>query len=245
SKTLYTADLFKTAAAEIKAALLALTGQSKKLLLIDLDDTLWGGVVGDVGWQNIRLGGIDPIGEAFRDFQLGLKALKRRGVLLGIVSKNEESIAMEAIRLHPEMVLRQDDFAGWRVNWQDKAQNIIDLASELNLGLQSVVFIDNNPVERARVRDAFLEVLVPEWPSSLLDYSVTLHHMRCFNTRLVSLEDRTRTEMYVTERKRREVWTQVASLEQWLASLDTRVKVEVLSEASLDRAAQLFNKTNQ
>jgi FkbH-like protein len=245
SKTLYTVDLFKTAAAEIKAALLALTGQSKKLLLMDLDNTLWGGIVGDVGWQNIRLGGIDPIGEAFRDFQLGLKALKRRGVLLGIVSKNEESTALEAIRLHPEMVLRQDDFAGWRINWKDKAQNIIDLVSDLNLGLQSVVFIDDNPVERARVREAFPEVLVPEWPSSPLDYMVTLNQLRCFDMRLVSLEDRTRTEMYVTERKRRDVRAQVASLEQWLASLDTQVKVELLSDASLDRATQLFNKTNQ
>jgi len=245
SKTLYTADLFKTAAAEIKATLLALTGQSKKLLIVDLDDTLWGGVVGDVGWQNIRLGGIDPIGEAFRDFQLGLKALKRRGVLLGVVSKNEENTALEAIRLHPEMVLRQDDFAGWRINWNDKAQNIVDLITELNLGLQSVVFLDNSPVERARVREAFPEVLVPEWPSNPMDYTVALHHLRCFDTRVVSLEDRTRTEMYVTERKRREVRTQVSSLDQWLASLDTQVKVEVLSEASLDRAAQLFEKTNQ
>src|SRR5438034_5638552 len=100
------------AAEEIKAAVRALTGETSTLLLVDLDDTLWGGVVGDLGWQNLRLGGIDPVGEAFRDFQLGLKALKRRGVLLGIVSKNEESTALEAICSHPEMALRQDDFAG-------------------------------------------------------------------------------------------------------------------------------------
>jgi FkbH-like protein len=245
SKTPFDFEFLKMAAAEIKAALRALTGETRKLLLVDLDETLWGGVVGDVGWQNIRLGGIDPIGEAFRDFQLGLKALKRRGVLLGIVSKNEESTALEAIRSHPEMMLRQDDFAGWRINWQDKAQNIVDLVSELNLGLQSVVFIDNSPVERARVREAFPEVLVPDWPSSPMDYTTALHRLRCFDAPLPSLEDRVRTEMYVTERKRREVRAQVTSLEQWLASLDIQVKAEPLSEASLDRATQLFNKTNQ
>src|SRR5207248_5467611 len=167
------------------------------------------------------------------------------GVLLGIVSKNEESTALEAIRSHPEMVLRQDDFAGWRINWEDKAQNIVELVSELNLGLQSVVLIDDSPVERARVHEAFPDVLVPEWPSSPLDYTATLHGLRCFDTRLVSLEDRTRTEMYVTERKRHEVRTQVSSLEQWLASLNIQVEAEPLSEATLDRATQLLNKTNQ
>jgi FkbH-like protein len=245
SKTPFGFDFLKTAAAEIKAAVRTLTGEMRKLLLVDLDETLWGGIVGDVGWQNIRLGGIDPIGEAFRDFQRGLKALKRRGVLLGIVSKNEESTALEAIRSHPEMVLRQDDFAGWRIDWQDKAQNIADLTAELNLGLQSVVFIDDSPVERARVREALPEMLVPEWPSSPIDYTLALQRLRCFPARPATLEDRARTEMYVTERKRREARTQVASLEQWLASLDIQVKAEPLSEASLDRAAQLFNKTNQ
>jgi FkbH-like protein len=245
SKTPFGVEFLKTAAADIKAAVRALTGETRKLLLVDLDETLWGGVVGDVGWQNIRLGGIDPIGEAFRDFQLALKALRRRGVVLGIVSKNEESTALEALRLHPEMVLRQDDFAGWRINWEDKAQNIVDLVSELNLGLQSTVFIDDSPAERARVREAFPEVLVPEWPSSPMDYTMALHHLRCFPARPVSLEDRLRTEMYVTERKRREVRARVCSLEQWLVSLDIRVEAEPLSEASLDRATQLFNKTNQ
>jgi len=245
SKTPFGFEFLKTAAAEIKAAVRALIGETRKLLLVDLDETLWGGIVGDVGWQNVRLGGIDPIGEAFRDFQLALKALKRRGVLLGIVSKNEESTALEAIRSHPEMVLRQDDFAGWRINWEDKAQNILDLVSELNLGLQSVVLIDDSPVERARVHEAFLEMLVPEWPSSPMDYTLALHRLRCFDAPRASLEDRVRTEMYVTERRRREVRAQVASLEQWLASSDIQVKAEPLSEATLDRAAQLFNKTNQ
>ncbi len=245
SKTPFGFEFLKTAAAEIKAAVRALTGETRKLLLVDLDETLWGGIVGDVGWQNVRLGGIDLIGEAFRDFQLGLKALKRRGVLLGIVSKNEESIALEAIRSHPEMVLRQDDFAGWRINWEDKAQNIVDLVSELNLGLQSVVFVDDSPVERARVREALPDVFVPEWPANVMDRKAALMQLHCFDAPLVSAEDVSRTNMYIAERKRRAARTEVASLAEWLDSLNVRVVAERLHEANLDRATQLLNKTNQ
>ena len=245
SKTPFGFEFLKTAAAEIKAAVRALTGETRKLLLVDLDETLWGGIVGDVGWQNVRLGGIDPIGEAFRDFQLGLKALKRRGVLLGIVSKNEESTALEAIRSHPEMVLRQDDFAGWRINWEDKAQNILDLVSELNVGLQSVVFVDDSPVERARVRQALPDVFVPEWPADVMGRKSALMQLRCFDAPLVTTEDVGRTNMYVAEKKRQAARTEVASLGEWLDSLNIRVAAEPLHEANLDRATQLLNKTNQ
>jgi FkbH-like protein len=245
SKTPFGLEFLKTAAVEIKAAVRALTGETRKLLLVDLDETLWGGVVGDLGWQNLRLGGIDPVGEAFRDFQLGLKALKRRGVLLGIVSKNEESTALEAICSHPEMALRQDDFAGWRINWDDKAQNIIDLVSELNLGLQSVVFIDDSPVERARVREALPDVFVPEWPANVMGRNAALMQLHCFDAPLVSAEDVGRTNMYIAERKRQAARTEVASLAEWLDSLNVRVVAERLHEANLDRATQLLNKTNQ
>jgi len=245
SKTPFGLEFLKTAAAEIKAALRALTGQTKKLLLVDLDETLWGGVVGDVGWQNIRLGGIDPIGEAFRDFQLALKTLKRRGVLLGIVSKNEESTALEAIRSHPEMVLRQDDFAGWRINWEDKAQNILDLVSELNLGLQSIVFIDDSPVERARVRQALPDVFVPEWPPNVMVRKSALMQLHCFDVPLVTTEDVVRTNMYFAEKKRQAARTQILSIGEWLDSLNICVVAEELNEANLDRATQLLNKTNQ
>src|SRR5439155_12335873 len=205
----------------------------------------WGGIVGDLGWQSIRLGGHDPIGEAFRDFQLGLKILKERGVLLGIVSKNEESTALEAIRSHPEMVLRQDDFAGWRINWEDKAQNIANLAAELNLGLQSVVFLDDNPVERARVREVLPDVLVPELPANPMEFKAALQQLRCFDTPVISSEDQTRTGMYVSERQRRAAQAHISSLDQWLESLQMEVVAEPLSETNLDRATQLFNKTNQ
>ena len=150
--------------------------------MLDLDDTLWGGIVGDAGWENLLLGGHSHIGEAFADFQRALKVLTRKGVLLGIVSKNDETTALDAIRLHPEMVLKMEDFCGWRINWLDKAHNVIELASELNLGLQSIVFIDDNPAERARVAEALPEVLVLEWPRDKMLYTRALFELRCFDT---------------------------------------------------------------
>lgn len=245
SKTPYSVDLFKEAVVEIRAAIRALMGQAKKLVVVDLDETMWGGIVGDVGWQELLLGGHDVRGEAYRDFQLALKSLQRRGVLLGIVSKNEESTALEAIQLHPEMILKLNDFAGWRINWRDKAENISDLVAELNLGLQSVVFIDDNPVERDRVRKALPEVLVPDWPTSPLDYTAALQRLRCFDRPPMSVEDRQRSSLYATERKRKELLSSTGSIDAWLQSLEIRVAVEPVNSANLERVTQLFNKTNQ
>jgi FkbH-like protein len=244
-KVAFNNDVFKEGVRDVKSAIRGIVGGSKKLIILDLDDTLWGGVVGDVGWEGIRLGGHDHVGEAYLDFQRTLKSLTRRGILLGIVSKNEEAVALEAITSHPEMVLRPEDFAGWRINWQDKAQNIVDLVSELNLGLQSVVFIDDNPVERARVREALSEVFVPEWPEDRMLYPSTLLGLSVFDTPSVSEEDAGRTRMYVLERQRNDLKKTVGSLDEWLRSLDTKIRVEELNKANLQRAAQLLNKTNQ
>ena len=244
AKIVFDNPVFKSAAEEIKSALRAVSGGSRKLVIVDLDDTLWGGIVGDLGWENIRLGGHDPIGEAFVDFQRTLKSLTRRGIILGIVSKNEEKIALEAIEKHPEMALGKDDFAGWRINWQDKAQNIIDLVDEINLGLQSVVFIDDNPAERARVRDALPEVLVPEWPKDKMLYKQALLQLDCFDTASVSKEDSERSRMYVSERKRKDL-QKAGSVDDWLHTLQMKVEVSLLNDVDLPRTAQLLNKTNQ
>jgi FkbH-like protein len=237
--------ILEEAAADIKAAMLGLTGGARKLLVLDLDDTLWGGIVGDIGWEGLRLGGHDAEGEAFVDFQKAIKSLKRRGIVLGIVSKNEESIALEAIASHPEMVLRQDDFVAWKINWQDKARNIAELAQALNLGLQSVVFIDDNPVERARVREALPEVLVPEWPEDKLLYPSTLLRLGCFDTPALSKEDLERTRMYAEEQQRERLQQQVGSIEEWLMTLGLQVQAEPLKPVNLARSTQLLNKTNQ
>ncbi len=143
------------------------------------------------------------------------------------------------------MVLRQDDFAGWRINWQDKAQNIVDLVGDLNLGLQSVVFIDDNPVERARVREALPEVLAPEWPADKMLYKSSLLSLNCFDTLAVSQEDLARSKMYVSERKRKSLKDKVSSLDDWLATLEMKVELNELNAVALSRTAQLLNKTNQ
>jgi FkbH-like protein len=248
AKVPYSKDVFKAAVKDVKAALRGVKGLAKKIVICDLDDTLWGGIVGEVGWENLRLGGHDPIGEALADFQKQLKALTRRGVILAIVSKNTESIALEAIENHPEMVLRKEDFAGWKINWTDKAQNIADLMKELNLGINSAVFLDDNPVERARVAEALPEVLVVDMPTDKLLYPATLKRLDCFDTPTLSDEDRKRAEMYQLERERRAAQQHaegVGSMDDWLHSLLMQVEVEPLQDSNQQRIGQLLNKTNQ
>lgn len=245
TKAMYSIGVFKDASADIKAALRGIAGLSRKLIVCDLDDTVWGGIIGEQGWQGVALGGHDPIGESFVEFQRALKALKNTGVILGIVSKNDEQTALSAFREHPEMVLREGDFAGWRINWRDKAENLRELVEELNLGLDSVVFIDDNPAERARVREALPQVLVPEWPADKMLYTQALHDLRVFDRPALTEEDLTRTAMYVAERQRTGLRQSSVTMEDWLASLDLRVTCEPLGAGNIKRAAQLFNKTNQ
>ena len=244
-KIRFSNDVFKAAARDLKGALRGLGGQARKVIILDLDDTLWGGIVGETGWQGIALGGHDPAGEALVDFQRELQALARRGILLAIVSKNNESIATEAITKHPEMVLKMQDFAGWRINWRDKAANIVDLMTELNLGLDSAVFIDDSPVERARARETLPQLFVPDWPSDKRLYSEALLSLDCFDSPLLTEEDRQRVQMCAADRVRKESKGQVSDLEEWLATLKTTVRVEELNQGNLPRAAQLLNKTNQ
>jgi FkbH-like protein len=238
-------EVFKQAVRDIKAALRGMLGHARKLIIIDLDDTLWGGIVGDVGWENLILGGHHHSGEAYVDFQHALKSMKNRGVLLAIVSKNEEPAALEAITRHPEMVLALEDFAGWRINWQDKVQNILDVLGELNLGPQSAVFIDDSPAERARVKEGLPEILVPDWPDDPLYYPTALLSLPCFETPSVSREDVSRTALYASENLRRDLKAAVPSTAEWLRRLGIRAQAEELCPANLQRATQLLNKTNQ
>ena len=247
TKSPYSNVLYRAASQEITGAIRTLSGGYRKLIVVDLDDTLWGGILGDDGIDQIRLGGHDYVGEAFADFQSRLAALSRRGIQLAIASKNDEDYALKAIDEHPEMILKREDFAGWRINWNDKAQNIRSLASELRLGLDSIVFIDDNPVERERVATALPEVLVPEWPRDPTEYVAALETLQCFDFPEVTAEDFKRTQMYVSERSRKESFTvlDTESVDDWLKSIDTRVHIGPLSDVNLARVAQLYNKTNQ
>src|SRR4029453_2193787 len=171
--------------------------------------------------------------------------LSSRGIVLAIASKNTEAIALEAIDRHPEMVLCRRDFAAWRINWNDKVANIIELSAELNLGLNSLVFIDDNPAERMRVREALPDVLVPEWPADRLLYERALAELTCFDTLMLTEEDQARTRMYVAERERKIARQSVQSLDAYLATLGLTVTVERMDRSNVARAAQLLNKTNQ
>ena len=245
TKQIYPNIFFKNIANETLSIISNYKGNTRKLIILDLDDTLWGGVVGDLGWNQLRLGGHDPVGEAFVDFQIGLKKLKNSGIILAISSKNDESVALNAIKSHPEMVLQITDFAAWKINWNDKAQNIHLLLQELNLGPQSAVFIDNSPVERSRVQLEFPEMLVPDWPTDETDYLKALTSLSCFDKPTISFEDHHRTEMMAQEAKRRDLKNSTSSIDGWLSSLGIKCYVEPLNTGNLNRVVQLLNKTNQ
>ena len=245
AKVPFNPEVFAAAAKDVKAALNAIKGRTKKLIVLDLDDTLWGGMVGEVGWENVRIGGHDPIGEAYADFQKSLKALVRNGTVLAIASKNEEPVALEAIDKHPEMILRRSDFAAWRINWSDKAENIMAIAAELNLDPSAIVYIDDSPFERNRVRSALPSVSVPEWPQDVFLYTSTLNGLPYFDKVAITPEDRQRTTTYIANIQRAEAQKAFQSVADWLESLEMQVSVEELSQVNLPRAAQLFNKTNQ
>jgi FkbH-like protein len=244
-KSPFTEQVFKAAAADVKAALRANRGMARKLLILDLDDTMWGGIVGDLGWEKIRLGGHDGVGEAHAEFQRAARGLARRGIALAVVSKNDEEVALAAIDRHPEMLLRRADLAGWRINWNDKAANIAELVAELNLGLDAAVFIDDNPAERGRVREALPQVLVPEMPAHPAGYADLLRQLDCFDQAVLTEEDRGRNEMYAVERARRDSGGQFTSQEDWLKSLDIQVSAAPLRDDNVKRVVQLLNKTNQ
>jgi FkbH-like protein len=245
AKIFYSQPLLEKAAAEIKAVLRGSLGLGKKVIVCDLDNTLWGGVAADDGPHAIRLGAPDPVGECFQAFQVALKGLRQRGILLAICSKNEEQFALSVIEDHPSMVLRKGDFVAWRINWKNKAENLQSLAEELNLGLDSFVFLDDSPQEREQVRQILPQVYTPELPSSPSDLAPFVASLACFETASLGSEDLVRTDLYQAERGRKQALELSDSVEHWLGSLQIEVRAAPLRYESLPRAAQLLNKTNQ
>ena len=241
----FSQNVFRSAAEDIVASSLAIRGQSRKLLVLDLDDTLWGGILGDDGVENLKLGSPGAVGEAYAQFQREIKALKNRGIALAIASKNYEQNAIDAIKNHPEMQLCISDFSAWRINWDDKAANIAEIAAELNIGLQSVVFIDDNPAERGRVSEALPEVLVPQWPDDPSEYVEALRKLTCFSVASLTQEDRAKTQMFLEEKQRTALKSSVTDRDSWLQSMEMRLSIETLTPSNSDRIVQLLNKTNQ
>ena len=245
TKNPFSNDFFKHVISDLSNLYGSIKGLGKKLLILDLDDTLWGGIVGEVGWKNLRIGGHDHIGEAFRDFQIQIKSLKNQGIILALASKNDEATVIEAINSHPEMILSMEDFVTHRINWEDKAKNIVDIVEELNLGLQSVVFFDDSPFERARVQEVLPEVLVPKLPKDPTDYNTFLSTLRCFDTSHVTDEDKTRGKLYKSESKRTKLKQHLKSLPDWIKTLNLTIMIENIKNENTPRAVQLLNKTNQ
>jgi FkbH-like protein len=219
-------------------------GLSRKVVAVDLDDVLWGGVVGEVGLAGIELGE-DGIGLAYQDLQRELLGLSQVGVLVVAASKNNPGDVDEVLDRHPGMVLRREHFAALRANWQDKVTNLRELAEELDLGLDSFVFLDDNPVERDWVRAALPEVLVPELPHDPVERPAFLRRAPWFRRISVTGADAARTESYLAQSRRRELHARVTSFDDFLAELGQEVVVEPLHEGSLARAAQLAQRTNQ
>lgn len=217
----------------------------KKVIALDLDDTLWGGEIAEIGKENIILGGTNPYGEAFLEFQKTLLKLKNKGFLLVIVSKNEEKVAIDAIENHPEMLLRKKDFASFRINWTNKVENLIDISKELNLGLESFVFFDNSEFERKNVNEHLTEVLTPDLSSGPIYYSSIINALKCFDNRSESQEDKLRTKYYIENKKRDAYLFKTLNKNDWIKNLKIKIKIESYSEINKSRILQLLNKTNQ
>ena len=222
----------------------ALAGHFRKCAVLDLDNTLWGGVVGDDGMEGIRIGELKD-GKIYSDLQRYFKALRNRGILLAVCSKNEYDAAIRPFREHPEMVLREDDFVMFVANWEDKASNIRRIRETLNIGMDSIVFIDDNPFERNAVRSQIADLNVPELPAEPEKYLDFLRKSNLFETVSVSGEDAKRTQQYREEARRTESAATFASYDEYLQSLEMVAEAKPFDEFHFARIAQLTQRSNQ
>jgi len=221
-----------------------ITGTNKKCIVLDLDNTLWGGIVGEDGFDGIELGHTSN-GKAFVDFQKELLSLWNHGTILAINSKNNLDDAMKVINEHPDMILKQKHFASIKINWNDKAQNLKQIADEINIGLNSIVFFDDDKLNRERIKQEFPEVLTVELPDDPSQYSSILKDLNDFNVLQRTEEDIKRGQMYAQQRERNEFEKSISNLDDFLKQLDIQVKMKKSSEFLIPRISQLTIKTNQ
>ena len=224
--------------------LLAFTGKFKKCLIMDLDNTMWGGIIGDDGLENIEIGELG-IGKAFTQLQYWAKELKHRGILIAVCSKNDEHIAKEVFEKHPDMVLRMEDISIFVANWSNKGDNIKYIQEVLNIGMDSLVFIDDNPFERNLVKTMLPDVTVPELPEDPADYLPFLQSLNLFETVSFTEEDTVRTKQYQEESKRIVMQQSFESVDEYLGSLEMEAKIEHINSFNLARCAQLTQRSNQ
>jgi FkbH-like protein len=219
-------------------------GRSRKCLVLDLDNTLWGGVIGDVGMEHIALGKDHALGEAYGDFQRYVKELGRRGVMLAVCSKNELDIAKQGFS-HPDSALKVDDFACIKANWNPKSDNIRDIAKELNIGLDSMVFVDDNPAERAIVSEQLPSVAVPDVGSDVTAYARIIEAEKYFEPSTIGADDVERTAYYQANAQRTEDQGRYANYGEFLNSLEMSAEIDAFVPVYLERITQLINKSNQ
>ena len=222
----------------------ALSGRIKKCLIVDLDNLLWGGVVGDDGLENIQIGDLG-IGKAFSELQRWIKELKRRGIILAVCSKNEERLAQEPFEKHPDMILKLQDIAVFVANWENKADNIRHIQSVLQIGFDSMVFLDDSPFERTMVRAHIPEITVPELPEDPAHYLSYLRSLNLFETASYTASDEQRTHYYQEEARRKAAQTIFTDEDEFLASLEMVSEARPVDRFIIPRIAQLTQRSNQ
>lgn len=233
-----------TLAQNVASIIKSVYGKSKKCLVLDLDNTLWGGVIGDDGVENLVLGRDHPLGEAYLNFQQYVKGLQRRGVILAVCSKNDPEIARKGFS-HPDSILKLEDFSAFKANWDPKPDNIRSIAAELDIGLDSLVFVDDNPVERAFVSQQLPEVAVPEVRSEVSSFAEVLEREGYFEIDKLVPEDLSRSAYYSSNAQRAASESAFQNYDEFLESLNMSAEIGPFLPLYLERITQLINKTNQ
>ena len=228
----------------VASIVLAGMGREKKCVVCDLDNTLWGGVIGEDGLEGIEIGK-EGLGQAFLNFQYYLKSLKERGVIIAVCSKNDEENAKLPFTQHPDMVLKEEDISIFVANWASKVDNIRYIAEKLNIGLDSLVFLDDSPFERNHVRSELPQVFVPEMPEDPADYAQYLNRLNCFETTSFSIEDSKRAQFYKQQVDRDVARKGFTDISQYLQSLDMTAELERFDSMHMPRIVQLVQRTNQ
>ena len=245
SEMVFSIDVLPYIAGRTMDIICAVEGKFKKCLILDLDNTVWGGIVGDDGYEKLELGHELGIGKAFTEFQEWALKLKNRGIILAVCSKNNEDTAKEPFEKHPEMVLRLKDIAVFIANWENKADNIRRIQSILNIGFDSIVFLDDNPFERNMVRENLPDVTVPELPEDPAQYLEYLYSLNLFETATHSHTDAERTKHYQVEAERAATQTSFANEADFLQSLDMKSEVTPFNSFNTPRVSQLSQRSNQ
>ena len=245
AKTPFSVELCSQVGDSLARILSAYMGKARRALVLDLDNTLWGGVIGEDGLDGIRIGNGDAVGEAHLALQQLVKELRRRGVVLAVCSKNDDDIARLPFRKHPDMALREHDIAVFQAGWDDKATAINAIAETLRLGHESLVFLDDNPAERARVRQSLPFVAVPEIGADAAYYPSILTASGYFEHGPLNLDDVKRADAYQAEAKRAEVHATIGDYDEYLRSLHMTVNIAPFDSIGMPRIAQLISKSNQ